>query len=323
MKRKIFATLLALVMILTMTADVSAVESAAALSLTATPGSAETTVRVSLTGGEGVTNGRFAVGYDAEAVALKSVQASDAYAVSSVNDEIAGTVSFAWVGSELTAEETLMLTLVFEYRESTAAVTFTAEGIEPEMEGASVTVNVAPFVDIDGHWAEAEIIAAYNAGLVNGIGGGYFSPDSEIDRAAFVTMLYRLAGEPQVSDLTTDFLDVPAGSFYSAAVKWAVNNGVTNGVSATAFAPEKSISRQEMMTMLWRYAKNVENRDVSASVDPGTFTDGDTVASWAEAAMSWALAEELVKGYPDGTVRPETTALRAQAAAIFFRYMAL
>lgn len=316
MKRRLFAVLLVLVMVCSMAAGVSAAGSAAKLSLAVAPGSAETTVSVMLTGGECVTNGRFAVGYDADAVTLKSAQASDASALSSVNAQRDGTVSFAWVGSELTDDETLMLTLVFEHLEGAAELTFT-------LEDSTVTVNVAPFVDIEGHWAEDEIIAAYNAGLINGIGGGCFAPDSEINRAAFVTMLYRMAGEPELADLTTDFVDVPTHSFYGAAVKWAVENGITNGVSATAFAPGSSISRQEMMTMLWRYAKNVEGRDVSAAADLGQFTDGNTVAGWAKNAMSWALAEEILTGYPDGTVQPATTAVRAQAAAIFCRYMAL
>lgn len=315
MKRRLFAVLLVLVMVCSMAAGVSAAGPAAKHSLAVKPGSAETTVSVMLSG-EGVTNGRFAVGYDADAVTLRSAQASDASALSSVNAQRDGTVSFAWVGSALTDDETLMLTLVFEHLQGAAELTFT-------LEDSTVTVNVAPFVDIAGHWAEDEIIAAYNAGLINGIGSGYFAPDSEINRAAFVTMLYRMAGEPALSDLTTDFVDVPAGSFYGAAVKWAVENSITNGVSSTAFAPGRSISRQEMMTMLWRYAKNVEGRDVSASADLSQFTDGNTVAGWAKDAMSWALAGEILTGYPDGTVQPETTAVRAQAAAILCRYMGL
>lgn len=75
--------------------------------------------------------------------------------------------------------------------------------------------------------------------------------------------------------------------------------------------------------MLWRYAKNVEGRDVSASADLSQFTDGGTVAGWAKDAMCWALAGEILTGYPDGTVQPETTAVRAQAAAILCRYMGL
>jgi len=315
--------LLVLLLVFTATAGASAAETAAKLSLSAVPGAAETVLSVMLTDGEGVTNGRFAVSYDASAVTLKGVQASDAYAVSSVNDTVAGTVSFAWVGSSLTADETLMLTLVFTHLADASELTFTVEGISPKVEGQSITVNVSPFVDISSHWAEDEIIAAYNAGLVNGIGGGCFAPDSEVNRAAFVTMLYRMAGEPAVSDLTTAFVDVPADSFYGAAVRWAVDKGITNGISATAFGPGKAISRQEMMTMLWRYAKNVENRDVSAAADLGAFTDGAAVASWAEAAMGWALTQGLLEGYPDGTVQPGTTAVRAQAAAILCRYLAL
>lgn len=323
MKKRLFAMLLVLAMVLSMAVGANAAESAAKLSLAARPGSAETSVRVMLTGAEGVTNGRFAVGYDAEAVTLKSVQASEVCAVSSVNDETAGTVSFAWVGSDLTADETLMLTLVFEHLEGASKLTFTAEGAGLDAEGDSVTVDVAPFVDVDGHWAEDEIIAVYNAGLIEGIGGGYFDPDSEISRAAFVTMLYRMAGEPELADLTTGFVDVPTDRFYSAAVKWAVDSGITNGVSSTTFAPGKSISRQEMMTMLWRYAKHVDGCDVSASADLGAFTDGNTVSGWAKDAMRWALAEELLTGYPDGTVQPAATAVRAQAAAILCRYVGL
>lgn len=325
--KRICALLLALMLVLSTALCVGAAgDDAAGLGLEAKFGSDDVTVTVRLDRASGVTNGGVRVVWDPEAAVLTDVQAVLDCGASSINRSQEGTVSLAWVGSDLKESAGLMK---LTFRVSGEAI-FQAEATELYAGDAAVlagraalTVNTTPFVDIEGHWAEAEIVAAYHAGLVDGIGGGYFAPDAEINRAAFVTMLYRMAGEPGQADLATGFADVPADSFYGAAVKWAVENGITNGVSSTLFAPEMPVSRQQMMTMLWRYAKNVEGRDVSASADLGTFTDGDAVAPWAVDAMSWALAVELLNGYPDGSVRPETTAVRAQAAAIFCRYMGL
>lgn len=114
-KRKIYATLLVLIMLLLLstTAFATETDSLPALHLQAATGEGETVVTVFLQDCDGVTNGRFVVGYDAEAFVLMDVTTSGAYAVSSVNDQTAGTVAFAWVGSQLTGEKTLMLTIRF------------------------------------------------------------------------------------------------------------------------------------------------------------------------------------------------------------------
>lgn len=129
-KKNIFALVLALVMVFSMALSVSAAEPAdtAALVLDVGNGKGTVTVDVYLQGGTGITNGKFAVTYDASVLTLVEVLTSDAYAVSSVNDQDAGTVSLAWVGSDLQAEKTLMLTLKLEFAEgSTETVTYTAE----------------------------------------------------------------------------------------------------------------------------------------------------------------------------------------------------
>ena len=150
MKKKLFALLLALVMVFSMAMTVSAAESdGSALSLQVSTGKGSVTVAVYLTGAENVTNGRFTVHYDAEALTLVDVQTSNVYAVDSVNDLSAGSVSLAWVGSDLSAEKTLMLTLTLEIAEGcTRDLTYTvaSEGIynaegAVEVAGDSVTVE--------------------------------------------------------------------------------------------------------------------------------------------------------------------------------------
>lgn len=169
-KRRIFTMLLVLVMVFSLTTAALAAETGtetAGLSLELAKAEGETVVTVYLTGCDGVTNGRFCVSYDAEVLTLVGVEASDAYAMSSVNDQTAGTVSLAWVGSQLTAEKTLMLTLRFTKAEdSTADVTYTAEGDgiyagtgEVEVAPGSVTDPYAPDVDksaLEEAIAEAE-----------------------------------------------------------------------------------------------------------------------------------------------------------------------
>ena len=152
MKRRICATVLALMMLLLFatTAFAAETDSLPALHMQAVAEGEETVVTVSLAGCDGVTNGRFVVSYDAEAVVLVAVETSDAYAVSSVNDQTAGTVALAWVGSQLTGERTLMLTLRFRAAdESAPKTTVTAES--------------------DGVYADGELVAVAGAAVTTGL----------------------------------------------------------------------------------------------------------------------------------------------------------
>lgn len=154
MKRRIITMLLVLVMVLSMATAVSAAgtDGSAALGLKLTKADGEAVVTVTLQGCEGVTNGRFSVDYDADVLTLVGVEVSDAYAMSSVNDETAGTVWLAWVGSDLTAERTLMLTLYFTAAEDTVTVSAESDGIYADTElvdvaGASLTGSLTDAVD--------------------------------------------------------------------------------------------------------------------------------------------------------------------------------
>ena len=137
-----------------------------------------------------------------------------------------------------------------------------------------------------------------------------------MDRAMFATVLSRLYGA-DTTGLTSSFADVNSGAWYEGAVTWAANMGFVNGVSPTHFAPSNSITRQEMITMIYRFAGKV-GVDVSARADMSRFGDSDQVADWANDAMAWAVSIGLIQGRPEGIV-PEGTITRAEAAIILQR----
>ena len=328
-KTRIRALLLALVLVLTMTTGAWAAGTGsertaeARLTMTAEYRAGNAVVTVYLEGGEGVTNGRLTATYDPKVSTLTGSRVLGSFGASTVNGETAGEVCLAWVGSNLTAEKTPMVELTFQV---TQDGTFTAEASEVyageekrTVEGDAVSLAYNPFQDIENHWAKEEILKAYHEGLFQGVTETKFIPEGKMDRAMFVTVLYRLAGSPAVESLETAFTDVDTAQYYGAAVAWAVEHGVTNGVSQTQFAPHQAISRQELVTMLYRYAK-ATGQDVTGQADLGQFVDAGKVANWAEAAVAWAVKEEILEGYPGSYLLPRGSATRAQAAAIFCRY---
>ena len=191
----------------------------------------------------------------------------------------------------------------------------------------SVTIHVldknyedlkGKFQDISGHWAEETILEAVYRGLFNGVSSDLFDPDSAITRAMFVTVLYRMDGQPAV-DQKAGFTDVAEGSYYAAAVDWAAKNGIVNGVSETSFDPDAAITREQMAAILYRYAAYWE-LDVSAEADLSAYEDASSVSAYAQAAMQWAVANGVINGTSATTLEPAGTASRAQAATVLVRF---
>lgn len=179
------------------------------------------------------------------------------------------------------------------------------------------------FVDISEHWAEADIEKLHDAGLVEGTGDGTtFEPETDLSRAMFATILHRAKGAPEAAG-SASFTDVAADSWYSAAVDWASEAGVTTGTGdGTTFSPDQIITREQLMTMLYRYAE-LEGRDVSARAELGDFTDAADVSDWALEAMRWAVAEGIIQGNGAKALMPRDNATRAQMAAILVRFLDL
>ncbi len=131
------------------------------------------------------------------------------------------------------------------------------------------------------------------------------------------TVLYRMAGSPAVTS-TSPFTDVPAGKWYSNAVAWAAANGVVKGTSATTFDPDADVTREQMTTMLVRYAENVQKLDVTPKGDLSGFPDGGDVTYYARNAMTWCVDNGIINGI-DGRIAPKNTATRAEFATIIMR----
>ena len=176
-----------------------------------------------------------------------------------------------------------------------------------------------PFPDVDENdWFYDEVVYVYENGLMNGVENNRFAPNTATNRAMLATILYRLAGEPAVSgDLP--FTDVESGTWYTDAVLWAAQNGIVNGLGENTFAPMNTLTREQLVTMLYRYAE-AEGYDVSAAADLSGYPDADKVQPYAQEAMSWAVAEGIVAGMEDGTLNPAGNATRAQIATILMRF---
>ncbi|MBR6826304.1 MAG: S-layer homology domain-containing protein, partial [Oscillospiraceae bacterium] len=179
------------------------------------------------------------------------------------------------------------------------------------------------FMDVPrGMWYYDSVEACAQMELFNGTGPARFSPESTMTRAMLVTVLWRLEGEP-TPEAPTDFVDVPHSTWYSKAVAWASENGIVNGVGNGRFAPDGNVTREQIATILCRYAQS-KDVDIGGVADLAAYPDGDQVSSYALLPMAWANAVGLINGIKSGstvTLQPLANATRAQVATILIRYI--
>ena len=178
------------------------------------------------------------------------------------------------------------------------------------------------FSDLDAKaWYHEGVDYALTNGLMNGVGGGKFEPDGQLTRAQLVTVLYRAAGEPDTGKQVNPFTDVADDTWYTKAVIWAANNGIVNGVAKNTFAPDDSITREQIAAMLYRYAGAEAAKEDKLSA----FPDAAKVSDWAKEALNWAVASGLINGVADAngtaSLEPQATATRAQIATILMRWL--
>ena len=188
--------------------------------------------------------------------------------------------------------------------------------------GATVKVidNAMHFIDVaDNAWYADEVEFASSHGLFQGVGNNKFAPAAPMTRAMLATVLYRL--EDAVATGANPFADVADGTWYTEAVIWASAEGIVQG-TGKGFEPNENITREQIATMLYRYAKTI-GLDVSGSAALDKFSDGDKTSSWAKDAMQWAVSVGLFQGDDVGTLRPQGDATRAEVAALLMRMVKL
>ncbi len=187
--------------------------------------------------------------------------------------------------------------------------------VEKEPEPEPEPDQSLPFVDVpQGSWYTDAVSYVWDQGLMQGISGTEFGPAMTANRAMAVTLLYRLDGtQPEPEGCS--FEDVQPGSWYHGPVEWAMENGITIGVSATEFAPGRNVIREQFVTFLYRYVGQPE-----PEMDADWFTDWHTVSGYARNAISWAVETGLLTGYDDGNVGPLRELNRAELAVMMQRF---
>ncbi len=197
-------------------------------------------------------------------------------------------------------------------------VPYDAENV-PQPTTPTQSLPTSGFYDVpEGSWFEEAVKYVSGNDLMSGTDTAIFSPNVVATRGMVVTVLYRMAGSPEVS-ANSPFSDVKPGSYYENAVKWAFQDGIVNGSSPTTFSPDNNVDRQQLAALLYRSAGYM-GYDVSAKDTLTSFTDAGEIDSYAEDALSWAVASGIISGTTTSTIAPGADATRAQLATILMRF---
>lgn len=191
-------------------------------------------------------------------------------------------------------------------------------GAEPERLPVQDSPVSMPFRDVPAsEWFYGAVQYVYGNGMMSGTEPDLFSPGVTTTRGMIVTILYRLEGRPAVT--AAPFLDVPASQYYADAVAWASDHGIVSGYGDAIFGPDDTITREQMASILYRYAK-YKGYDMSGSADISGYADAGKISPYAVAALQWANANGLVSGTTPATLEPGGSATRAQVASILMRF---
>ena len=194
--------------------------------------------------------------------------------------------------------------------------TFTMPASKVEINAAFVKkVEISPFSDVStsAYYYEA-VKWAQEKGITGGIGNGLFGPNQPCTHAQIVTFLWRAAGSPVVN-YAMNMSDVPEGSYYAEAVRWALSEGIATGTTGNTFSPDSECTRAQAVAFLFRYAAS---EAVTLQELVSGFSDADSVPGYALPAMNWALAEEIVQGN-GSKLMPNDSCTRAQIVTFLFR----
>ena len=280
-----------------------------------------------ITADEATVSGRLTVEYDSGLMTYAGVEVAGTTTSVTEGD---GSVTFGYAvaSSDAIAEGSVIATVNFtssrqwKYTQLTVTVEDfnRQEGVHLQLPVVEAGDATLPFTDVqEGLWYYDAVKYVYAQGLFQGVTDTTFGPNYPMSRAMFVTVLGRMAGVAEDYPGETRFTDVKADRYYAGYVAWAVENGIVLGTSETTFSPNASVTREQMVTMLYRYA-NYLGMDTTGSGDAlNQFPDASDVSTWAEAAMAWATDRGIINGTEKGLL-PRATATRAQCAQIWMKF---
>lgn len=213
----------------------------------------------------------------------------------------------------------LLLTLCMVL--SIAPVAFAADDYDMPVGGNYSDVDtgsmISRFTDLPDNWYQEGVAYVYTNGLMLGTSDTTFSPNKAMTRGMLVTTLWRLEGQPTPT-AENPFPDVKEGRYFYDAVVWASENAIVNGYENGTFQPDRDVTREQIATILYRYA-SYKGLDTSVVGDMSGYTDASSVHSYAKDAMQWAVGAGLIAGTSSTVLSPRTIATRAQVAVILMR----
>ena len=167
-------------------------------------------------------------------------------------------------------------------------------------------------------WYHQGICYAYNNGLMYGVGDKLFEPSTETTRAMVAATLYRMENKPAVKG-TSAFEDVADGMWYTDAIAWAAENKIMEGYGGTMFGPNDLVTREQMASIFYRYAK-YKGLDTTETTSLDGYTDTDEISSWAVNSMKWASAIKFIYGRTETTFVPQGSTMRSELASFLYRW---
>ena len=179
---------------------------------------------------------------------------------------------------------------------------------------------VPNFTDINGHWAKEHILFTVSRGLFSGTSETTFSPNTTLTRGMFVTALGRLAGINPADYQNRKFTDVKANAYYSPYVNWAASKGIVSGTTSSTFAPDSSITREQMAVIMKNYADKM-GYSIPKTLAAVTFADNAQISSWAKDAVKAMQQAGVLSGKENNRFDPQGNATRAEAATVLHRFV--
>ena len=169
------------------------------------------------------------------------------------------------------------------------------------------------------YWAHNDIDNVVASGMFKGLTETNFGVNVTMDRAMLVTVLYRLDGSPDISEYENRFSDVSSTQYCYNALLWGSHNNISNGYADGTFAPNETLTREQLVTFLHRYA-NYKGYNTDVYADIGGYADAQQVSSFARESMCWAIGAGIINGTSSTTLSPKGSAVRSQVAVMFNRF---
>lgn len=227
-------------------------------------------------------------------------------------------------GSQLAANHRYLVA-----EDTEATITILSGGAQLGVQGSYQMVETleitAPFYDVSvTDWFHGPVNYVYEAGLFSGMDEHHFAPSAVMNRAMLMTVLYQMAGAPQeeMAEAQGSFVDVPDTAWYAPYVKWAASQGITAGTGPDTFSPEQSITREQVVALLYSFSVNYQGKTLEGRADLSGYTDLSSASTWAHESLAWAVDAGILSSAASDRLilSPQKNASRAEVATMLRAY---